>query len=88
MNILKKIIPENEWSKSRSTKMHHEIFDRGYNEMQPCTWRNLCFCGSCNPAKKIVPAENWNLNFTSGLVLKPVFYYYYYYYFYYYYYYY
>ena len=58
MNILNKHIPGNELTKSRLTKMYHEFFDSGYNKMEPCTWRILCLCGSCNPAKKIVPAEN------------------------------
>ena len=58
MNSLNKHIPENELTKSRLTKMYHEFFDRSYNEMEPCTWRILPLCGSCNPAKTIVPAEN------------------------------
>ena len=61
--------------KSKLTKMYHEFDDRSY-EMEPCTLRILCLCGSCNPAKKIVPAENWRVNLTPGLVLKPIYYYY------------
>ena len=52
MNILNKHIPENELTKARLTKMYNEFFDRSYNEMEPCTWRILCPCGSCNLPKK------------------------------------
>ena len=57
LNIITKHTKETELTKQFLTKLYKDYFKTNYTEAESCTWRILCSCGSCNPAKKIVPHE-------------------------------
>ena len=56
-NILHKQFRDNP-TKKQLTESYFNYFENSYNQLDTCTWRVLCSCGSCNPYQKLMPAEN------------------------------